>query len=125
MTEKQEEQQQQREDDYWRKRLRDLEKGKNLVIEYTKNHFEVVKSVDWSDVIDKIGFEFKNETVNFVAKDPKTPPTFALHSNYYPGSILKAFDEVKAELGVAEMHIYTSFGNNSSTYGRHKDTMNV
>ena len=28
MTEKQEEQQQQREDDYWRKRLRDLEKGK-------------------------------------------------------------------------------------------------
>jgi|TARA_R100000406_G_scaffold95671_1_gene90672 hypothetical protein len=29
MTEKQEEQQQQREDDYWRKRLRDLEQGKN------------------------------------------------------------------------------------------------
>ena len=95
------------------------------MIEYTKNHFEVVKSVDWSDVIDKIGFEFKNETVNFVAKNPKTPPTFALHSNYYPGSILKAFNEVKAELDVAEMHIYTSFGNNSSTYGRHKDTMNV
>ena len=29
MTEKQEKQQQQREDDYWRKRLRDLEQGKN------------------------------------------------------------------------------------------------
>ena len=29
MTEKQEEQQQQREDDYWRKRVRDLEQGKN------------------------------------------------------------------------------------------------
>ena len=29
MTEKQNEQEQQREDDYWRKRLRDLEKGKN------------------------------------------------------------------------------------------------
>lgn len=28
MTEKQNEQEQQREDDYWRKRLRDLEKGK-------------------------------------------------------------------------------------------------
>jgi len=28
MTEKQTEQEQQREDDYWRKRLRDLEKGK-------------------------------------------------------------------------------------------------
>ena len=29
MTEKQEKQQQQREDDYWRKRLRDLEQRKN------------------------------------------------------------------------------------------------
>ena len=29
MTEKQEEQQQQSENDYWRKRLRDLEQGKN------------------------------------------------------------------------------------------------
>jgi len=29
MTEKQTEQEQQREDDYWRKRLRDLEQGKN------------------------------------------------------------------------------------------------
>ena len=54
------------------------------MIEYTKNHFEVVKSVDWSDVIDKIGFEFKNETVNFVANPPKRP-TFALHLTIIKG----------------------------------------
>lgn len=95
------------------------------MIKFTKNHFEVVKSIDWSDVITKIGFEFENETVNFVASNAKTPPTFALHSNYYPGSILNAYNEVQAELDVTEMHIYTSLGSSSSTYGRHKDTMDV
>ena len=95
------------------------------MIEFTENHFEVVKSIDWSDVITKIGFEFKNDTVNFVAKDPKTPPTFALHSNYYPGSIMDAYNEVKEALNVTDMHVYTSFGDNSTTYGRHKDKMNV
>ena len=95
------------------------------MIKFTKNHFKTVRDITWDDIIKKISVEFQNKTVNFIAKDSKTPPTFALHNNYYPLSIKKAYDEVHDALGITEMHVYTSFGFDSSSYGKHKDTMDV
>ena len=95
------------------------------MIKFTKNHFKTVKSVEWSDVIKKLAVEFDSGSVNFIAEGKEVPPTFAMHSNYYPGSITNAYEEVKDVMGINEMHIYTSLGSKSSTYGKHKDTMDV
>ena len=95
------------------------------MIKFTKNHFKIVKSVEWSDVMKKLAVEFDTGSVNFIAESKEVPPTFAMHSNYYPGSITNAYNEVKDAMGINEMHIYTSLGNKSSTYGKHKDTMDV
>ena len=95
------------------------------MIKFTKNHFKIVKSVQWSDVIKKLAFEFENGTVNFIADTPLIPPTFAMHSNFAPGSIRTAYDEVKDSENIVEMHVYSSLGSSSATYGKHKDVMNV
>ena len=95
------------------------------MIKFTKNHFKTVKSVEWSDVIKKLAIEFDTGSVNFIAEHKTVPPTFAMHSNYIPGSISDAYNEVKDATGIDEMHIYASLGSSSSTYGKHKDTMDV
>jgi mannose-6-phosphate isomerase-like protein (cupin superfamily) len=95
------------------------------VIKFTRNHFKIVRSIEWSDVVKKLAFDFDNSTVNFIADKPSIPPTFAMHSNFVPGSIRTAYDEVKNAENIIEMHVYASLGNSSSTYGRHKDVMDV
>ena len=96
--------------------------------ELTKNHFNIVKNVEWRDVISKLNIEFKENTSKFLFdKDNplKYPPTFVLHSKFYPNSIFSAYKEVNSKVSVKDMHIYLSLGEHSKTFGRHKDTMDV
>jgi len=92
---------------------------------FTKNHFSIVKFVLWDDVISKINFEFNNESVRVIASSPKNCPTFLLQSRFYPNTLAAAFNEVEAETSISEMHTYTSFGESSSTFGRHCDEVDV
>lgn len=95
------------------------------MIKFTRNHFKIVRSIEWSDVIKKLAFDFENGAVNFIADTPLIPPTFAMHSKFAPGSIRTAYDEVKDSQNIVQMHVYSSLGNSSATYGRHKDVMDV
>ena len=76
--------------------------------ELIKNHFSIVKNVEWGDVICKLNNEFKENT-----------------NKFYPNSISSAYKEVDSKVPVKDMHIYLSMGDNSLTFGRHKDTMDV
>ena len=92
---------------------------------YTKNKFEKCKCVTWDDVITKISYEFSVGTQKFVAEDEKIPPSFVTHSNVFPGTLYDACEEIRVRENTSEIHTYISLGENSSNYGRHKDTNNV
>ena len=96
-----------------------------MEVKFTKNHFQQVKNIIWDDVILQMSEEFKKKTHKMVVKDLNTPPTIVLHGYTYPNTIGEAFKEVNTETGVNNLHVYTSFGENSSTFGRHKDSMDV
>lgn len=94
-------------------------------VKYIKDNFNLVKNIQWEDIIDKISVEFKNQTQKFLIKDLFTPPTFVLHTKYFPNSIQIAYNEVCASHNMKDMHMYISLGRGSHTFGRHKDEMDV
>lgn len=95
------------------------------VVQFFKDKFESPKLVTWDDVILQISQEFKNKTQKLVVNDLNTPPTIVLHGYSFPKTIKDAFFEIHQKEKVNHLHIYTSFGENSSTFGRHKDSMDV
>ena len=96
-----------------------------MEVKFTKNHFHKTKNIIWEDVIFQMSEEFKNKTHRLVVNDLNVSPTIVLHGYHFPNTIGEAFREVNSEIGTNHMHIYTSFGENSSTFGRHKDSMDV
>lgn len=96
-----------------------------MEVKYTKNHFQKVKDVIWDDVIDQMSHEFDNRSHKLLVEDLHIPPTIVLHDSFHPGTIDTAYNEVRSQTGVKELHLYISFAKNSSTFGRHKDTMDV
>ena len=91
-----------------------------------RNHFSLVKSILWEDIIDKLNYEYSKKTHDIITRDELTPPTFFMCGEYLPNSIGVAYTEVcKALNSRMNMHIYTSFGSNASTFGRHNDDDDV
>lgn len=91
---------------------------------FTPNEYELCKNIKWEDVIAKIDLECYHLNHKLVC-DRNSAPTIVLHSDFYPGSIQPAYDEVKSKKGINILHVYTSFGRNSLTFGRHCDTVDV
>ena len=104
--------------------------GGNVTNDYEmmRNHFSLVKSILWEDIIDKWNYEVNKKTHNIIFDigDTLSPPTFVMHSDYLPNNISRAYTEVcetmKTRMG---MHLYTSFSSKSNTFGRHKDDKDV
>ena len=97
-----------------------------IELQYLKQKFNYCKNISWDDVIDKISHEFSNKTHRFVFdKEAIIPPTFILHNNYLPGKLQRVYDSVRTKWNIVDMHVYTSFGPNSSTIGRHCDSDDV
>jgi len=92
--------------------------------EYLKGKFNYCQNVSWGDVISKIDNEFRNESHKFLVEEGQTP-TFVLHNLYLPGTLTQVFDRVNHEMRTKVLHVYTSLGGNSPTFGRHKDEMDV
>ena len=92
--------------------------------QYKKNDFNLCKNVDWIDVIEKINNEYLNNTYKLVLNTDELP-SLVLHNNYCPGTLKLAYDEVKKKYNIKDLHIYVSFAQKSSTFGRHCDTMDV
>ena len=92
--------------------------------QYKKSDFNLCKSVEWIDVIEKINNEYLNNTYKILLNDNELP-SFVLHNNYYPRTLQSAYNEVEKKYNIKDMHVYLSFANKSSTFGRHRDTMDV
>jgi len=94
--------------------------------EVKRNHFSLAKFVLWEDIIDKLNYEFARKTHKTIIDDILSPPTFVMHTDYLPNSIFTAYTEVCEVLKSRMcMHLYTSFGGNADTFGRHKDGEDV
>jgi len=94
-------------------------------VKFTKNHFQTPKNIIWDDVIRQISSECLNRTHKLIVDPPVNSPTIVLHDNYLPETINDAFSEVKLETQIKVIHLYISFANNASTFGRHYDNENV
>jgi hypothetical protein len=91
---------------------------------YTPNKYEVCKNVQWGDVIQKINHECSIQSHRLLTNQ-RSEPLIILHSDFYPGSVQSAFDEVSQDCGVKILHIYTSFSQSPPTFGRHCDDVDV
>ena len=94
------------------------------MIVFTENKYPVAKDITWDDAIEKISYESTQLVVIFETSAPN-PPTFFLIGDYYPGTIGDTFEAVSKDCGVKVMHMYTSFGNDSRTFGDHSDPVDV
>ena len=92
---------------------------------HSKDKFEKCKDVTWSDVIEKLSYEFSVGSHKFIAESKSIPPSFVMHTNKFPGTLFDAFEELRVKENVIDMHVYMSLGSNSSTFGRHNDPDNV
>ena len=94
-----------------------------------RGKFKICKNITWDQVIDKIYYEYATKTIRFIGNDDSKvrPPTFVCENyNYLPNTIQDAWDEVHAVYeNINTMHVYTSFGLDAATAGRHRDTMDV
>jgi ribosomal protein L16 Arg81 hydroxylase len=88
-----------------------------------KNAFPAAKNITWDDVIDKIRFEFEQQT-HKLFNWPGLAPTIVLHQCYFKNTILDAYEQVRESENTTEMHTYLSFGK-SQSFGNHRDTMDV
>ena len=93
-------------------------------LELLSNKYDYCKDITWKDVIKKIENEFESSTLKFLPSR-EYAPTFVLHNRYFPNTIQRAYDKVKEFEGIDEMHIYTSLGRGSPTFGTHKDNTDV
>tara|TARA_Y100001963_G_C6394327_1_gene271213 strand:- start:13 stop:456 length:444 start_codon:yes stop_codon:yes gene_type:complete len=97
-----------------------------MKVEYLPRKFNYCKNISWDLIVDKIAHEFNNKTSKFVVdKESLNPPTFVLHNNYLPGKLQTVYDKVRRKWKTKVMHIYTSLGANSVTFGRHCDEEDV
>ena len=94
------------------------------MIVFTENKYPIAKNITWDDVIKKISYESSKMVVIHENSSPN-PPTFFLMGDYYPETIGETFEVVNKDSGVEVMHMYTSFGNNSMTFGNHCDPVDV
>ena len=101
-----------------------MKKTKNTIYEYLEGRFNYCQNILWEDVIYKIDNEFKNFSYKLLV-EKRQAPTFVLHNSYLPGSLNPIFERVNNEMNTKVLHIYTSFGSNSPTFGKHKDSMDV
>ena len=59
-----------------------------------KNAFPAAKNITWDDVIDKIRFEFEQQT-HKLFNWPGLAPTIVLHQCYFKNTILDAYEQVR------------------------------
>ena len=95
-----------------------------LGYQHLKGKFNYCQDVSWDDVIDKIDNEYKNLSYKVMVEERRAP-TFVLHNFYLPGTLGQVFNKVNEDMKTKILHVYASLGQNSPTFGRHKDIMDV
>jgi mannose-6-phosphate isomerase-like protein (cupin superfamily) len=96
--------------------------GKDVI--FIKNDCVLASYIAWDEVINKISNESTVGTLLTIHKD-KSPPTVVAHNDYYIGTIQQTVNYIKKYYNFKNMHMYVSFGKDSSTFGRHNDDVDV
>jgi len=109
------------------------------MVKVYKNTFKFASQITWDDVVNKMDTscttniqdrpeDFITPHIRWVAKDNSVSPTFIMlgrPDTVYPATIARAYSEISSKTGAKRMDVYVSFSENSQTYGRHKDKMDV
>lgn len=98
------------------------ESGEDVI--FTKKDCVVASYIGWYEVMDKISNECENGTLLTIHKD-NASPTVVTHNEYYTGNIHRTVNNLKKHYNFKNMHMYISFGKYSTTFGRHKDEVDV
>ena len=86
--------------------------------------FNYCKDISWDDIIKKLDNDCECKEYKAVIRE-NVAPTYILESKYLPGNLQGIFDKVNSDMNTNRLHIYTSFGTGSPTFGRHKDRQDV
>jgi hypothetical protein len=89
------------------------------------NKWVTPAQVTWGDVIKKFDRDSSNYSLHVFANPNDNLSSLVLTSPFLPPSIQSAFDEVQKTNEITVLHVYASLSSQSSTFGRHKDSMDV
>ena len=89
------------------------------------NKWVTPAQVTWGDVIKKFDRDSSDYPPYVFANPNDNLSSLVLTSPFLPPSIQSAFDEVQKSNEITVLHVYASLSSQSSTFGRHKDSMDV
>lgn len=89
------------------------------------NKWQAPAQVTWADVIKKFDKEACDYPHYVLANPEDSFSSLVLTSSFLPDSLNRAFEEVKRTDQITVLHVYASLTTQSSTFGRHKDSMDV
>ena len=97
----------------------------SFIMEAVTNKWVAPAQVTWSDVIKKFDRD-SSDYPHYVFANPNDCfSSLVLTSPFLPSSLQRAFDEVEKSDKITVLHVYASLSSQSSTFGRHKDSMDV
>ena len=94
-------------------------------MEVVTNKWVTPAQVTWADIIEKFDRESQNYSHDVFANSDDRFSSLVLTTPPLPSSLKAAFDEVKKTDNITILHIYASLSRQSSTFGRHSDSMDV
>lgn len=94
-------------------------------MEVVTNKWVTPSQVTWADIIEKFDKESQNPFHDVFANPDDPFSSLVLTTPPLPSSLKAAFDEVKKTDDITILHIYVSLSRQSSTFGRHSDSMDV
>jgi len=95
-------------------------------IQFSKEQFPFMSVITWDDAIKKLFHDYSIvDGVRIVSTGGNTPQSYVSHTSYRPGSIGLAYDGVRKNYSVNNLHVYMSLLQNSHTFGMHNDDVDV
>ena len=94
-------------------------------MEAVTNKWVTPARVTWANIIEKFDEESSNYPHHVFSNPHDCFSSLVLTTPTLPPTLQTAFDEVKKTDNIAVLHVYASFSRQSSTFGRHSDSMDV
>jgi ribosomal protein L16 Arg81 hydroxylase len=94
-------------------------------MEAVTNKWSTPAQITWADIIEKFNEESYNYPQHVFSNYNDPFSSWVLTTAALPPTLKAAFDEVKKTDDITVLHVYASLTAQSSTFGRHKDTMDV
>jgi hypothetical protein len=94
-------------------------------MEVVTNKWVAPAQVTWADIIEKFDKESQSHPPSVFSNPDDLFSSLVLTTPILPPSLKEAFNEVKKTHAITVLHVYASLSRQSSTFGRHADSMDV